>query len=313
MMAARNGSWWDENNAEYSANTPQDPTSENTPAPPGAGGYPFDAQFAAKVQEWYKTYLGRAASDAEINSHWGNPNGLAGTKGVFETISTSPEATAYKASQKPSPTPNTPGAPGGGGSVNLANFGNMGQSGVWDGRFDFPTYTPPVWTAGNAPGTELPTFTAPEFDAPTSDEVTSDEGFKARLALGQSALERSAAAKGTLLTSGTMKGINQFAQDYGSAEYEKAFERALKDYQADYGGKWDEYQAKFNASGTNYTRAKDAYDAKYSTAANTYGAAKDKYLQSYGEWLTDDTNKFSRNYNLAQLGLGASQYGSISA
>jgi hypothetical protein len=44
-------------------------------------------------------------------------------------------------------------------------------------------------------------------------------GFQFRLGEGLKALERSAAARGTLLTGGTLKGIQRYAQDYASGEY----------------------------------------------------------------------------------------------
>jgi hypothetical protein len=44
-------------------------------------------------------------------------------------------------------------------------------------------------------------------------------GFKFRLGEGLKALERSAAARGTLLTGGTLKGLQRYAQDYASNEY----------------------------------------------------------------------------------------------
>jgi hypothetical protein len=44
-------------------------------------------------------------------------------------------------------------------------------------------------------------------------------GYQFRLGEGLKALERSAAARGTLLTGGTAKGLQRYAQDYASGEY----------------------------------------------------------------------------------------------
>jgi hypothetical protein len=44
-------------------------------------------------------------------------------------------------------------------------------------------------------------------------------GYQFRLGEGMKALERSAAARGTLLTGGTAKGLARYAQDYASGEY----------------------------------------------------------------------------------------------
>ena len=59
-------------------------------------------------------------------------------------------------------------------------------------------------------------------------------GFQFRLAEGQKALERSAAARGTLLTGGTLKGINRFAQDYASNEYGNQYARLFGEQNARY-------------------------------------------------------------------------------
>lgn len=44
-------------------------------------------------------------------------------------------------------------------------------------------------------------------------------GFQFRLGEGLKALQKSAAARGTLLTGGTLKGLERYAQDYASNEY----------------------------------------------------------------------------------------------
>ena len=46
-------------------------------------------------------------------------------------------------------------------------------------------------------------------------------GYQFRLGEGLKALERSAASRGTLLTGGTLKGMQRYAQDVASQEYDK--------------------------------------------------------------------------------------------
>ena len=52
-----------------------------------------------------------------------------------------------------------------------------------------------------------------------------DPGYAFRQAEGMKALERSAAARGGLLSGSTMKGIQRFGQDLASQEYQNAFNR----------------------------------------------------------------------------------------
>lgn len=81
-----------------------------------------------------------------------------------------------------------------------------------------------------------------KFQAPTGLTEQNDPGFQARLKLGTDALERSAAARGGVLTGGTAKGLNQFAQDYASNEYGNVYAR-----------NWNEYANRYNQYQQNQT------------------------------------------------------------
>jgi hypothetical protein len=56
-------------------------------------------------------------------------------------------------------------------------------------------------------------------------DFEADPGYAFRQAEGMKALERSASARGNLLSGGTMKGIQRFGQDLASQEYGNAFNR----------------------------------------------------------------------------------------
>ena len=57
------------------------------------------------------------------------------------------------------------------------------------------------------------------------DQFNADPGYAFRQSEGMKALERSAAARGGLLSGSTMKGIQRFGQDLASQEYQNAFNR----------------------------------------------------------------------------------------
>jgi hypothetical protein len=57
------------------------------------------------------------------------------------------------------------------------------------------------------------------------DQFQADPGYAFRLKEGQKALERSAAARGGLLSGGTGKALQRFGQEMGSQEYTNAFNR----------------------------------------------------------------------------------------
>jgi hypothetical protein len=58
-----------------------------------------------------------------------------------------------------------------------------------------------------------------------ADQFQQDPGYAFRQSEGMKALERSAAARGNLLSGSTMKGIQRFGQDLASQEYQNAFNR----------------------------------------------------------------------------------------
>jgi len=74
-------------------------------------------------------------------------------------------------------------------------------------------------------------FLAQPFVPPTALTEQNDPGYKARLNLATDQLQRSAAARGGLLTGGTAKALDQFSQDYASNEYGNVYNRALDTFQ----------------------------------------------------------------------------------
>jgi hypothetical protein len=57
------------------------------------------------------------------------------------------------------------------------------------------------------------------------DQFQQDPGYAFRMSEGMKGLERSAAARGGLLSGGTLKGIQRYGQDMASQEYQNAFNR----------------------------------------------------------------------------------------
>lgn len=72
------------------------------------------------------------------------------------------------------------------------------------------------------------------FTAPTGLTEQNDPGYQARLQLGTDALQKSAAARGSVLTGATGKALDSYAQDYASNEYGNVYNRALTDYTTKY-------------------------------------------------------------------------------
>ena len=64
------------------------------------------------------------------------------------------------------------------------------------------------------------------------DQFQQDPGYAFRLSEGQKALERSAAARAGLQSGSALKAAARFGQDYGSQEYQNAFNRYQAERQA---------------------------------------------------------------------------------
>ena len=63
-------------------------------------------------------------------------------------------------------------------------------------------------------------------------DLTRDPGYAFRLSEGMKALERSAAARGGLLSGGTGRALTRYGQDVASQEYGNAYNRSLTEYNA---------------------------------------------------------------------------------
>lgn len=113
------------------------------------------------------------------------------------------------------------------------------------------------------PLTDYQQFGMPQFQA--------DPGYGFRMSEGMKALERSAAARGGLLSGATLKGIQRFGQDLGSQEYMNAFNR----YQTERAARLQPLQS---LAGVGQTTAQQLGQAGQTMASNvgealTSGAA----------------------------------------
>jgi hypothetical protein len=119
---------------------------------------------------------------------------------------------------------------------------------------------------GGAPGAEGYGKYAKDF---SMADYQADPGYAFRLGEGQKALERSAAARGGLISGGALKAATRYGQDMGSQEYQNAFNR----YQTN---RSNQLQPLGNlmASGQSAASNQGAAAGQYGTnAGNAYMAA----------------------------------------
>jgi hypothetical protein len=99
------------------------------------------------------------------------------------------------------------------------------------------------------------------FNAPTGLTEQNDPGYQARLQLGQDAIQRSAAARGGIVTGGTAQALNNEAQDYASNEYGNVYNRALNTFDTNFSA--------YNTNQANqYNKLAQVAGAGQATAAN---------------------------------------------
>jgi hypothetical protein len=89
-----------------------------------------------------------------------------------------------------------------------------------------------------APFREVGVRALPELEAASRytnfgmDQFQADPGYGFRLAEGQKALDRQAAARGGLISGGALKAAQRYGQEMGSQEYTNAFNRYQTERQA---------------------------------------------------------------------------------
>jgi hypothetical protein len=101
-----------------------------------------------------------------------------------------------------------------------------------------------------------------------------DPGYAFRLAEGQKALDRQAAARGGLISGGALKAAGRYGQDMASQEYQNAYNRAFTGY------------------GTDVARENQLYNRQAAlagigqTATNLVGQAGQNYANAAGNLMT---------------------------
>jgi len=119
-------------------------------------------------------------------------------------------------------------------------------------------------TAGNVPGAFR--FGAGDYQA--------DPGYAFRLAEGQKALDRQAAARGGLISGGALKAATRFGQEMGSQEFGNAYNRALTGYNTDVARENQLYNRQAALAGIGQT------------ATNLVGQAGQNYATNVGNLMT---------------------------
>jgi len=143
------------------------------------------------------------------------------------------------------------------------------------------------------------------------DQFQADPGYAFRLAQGQKALERSAAARGGLISGNTGGALQQFGQGLASQEYQNAFNR----YQAERSARLNPLQSlaglgqtSVNAlgqAGQNYAmNAGNAIGAGAQARASGYMGAANAIGGGVGQYMNYQQNQATNSLLSQALGRG---------
>jgi hypothetical protein len=188
-----------------------------------------------------------------------------GTRSFDGNGSYQPATSATVAPQGPDPQLNT----------NLGNFGQLLQP----------------WTE--------------QFKAPDAITEQNDPGFKARLKLGQDTIEKSAAARGGVLTGGTAKDLTNYAQDYASNEYGNVYARG-----------WNDYTSRYNTAQNNNSNTFNrlaAISGVGQTTANQLGMMGLNSANGISNTLMNSAGQIGQNVNNAGAARASGYVGTANA
>ena len=261
-----------------------DNTRDLTLGDPQAPQDPNSLSLYDAVAGFYQRALGREGTPEEINQ-WVQGKGPGDLGAIQQAIYGSPEAQAWSARQQQAPkdvgvTPTDTGQTSSGGGVSAPASGpvagpvagpaaassstqTFGQNAP---QFQGPSYTPP------------PAFSYGDFVAPDPNDLNNDPSYKFTLGQEQSAIQRSAAARGVLNTGGTIYDLLSNAKDLANTGYAGLWNRKMGEYSTNRGNALQNYN-------TNYgTQYKDPYQYKYQGAQDLYNSNIHSYDvgQQYG-------------------------------
>jgi hypothetical protein len=145
------------------------------------------------------------------------------------------------------------------------------------------------------------------FDFKSTDyrdmDYQTDPGYAFRLAEGQKALDRQAAARGGLISGSALKAASRYGQEMGSQEFQNAYQRAVAQEGTDYNRALTKYNTDVARSDTGYNRLA-ALTGVGQTATDKVGAAGQTLVANLGNASQNTTSAI--NNALGNYGNAAS-------
>ena len=128
-----------------------------------------------------------------------------------------------------------------------------------------------------------PRYAQPGAFSFTANDYQADPGYAFRLSEGQRALERTAAARGGLISGTALKAASRYSGDLASQEYQNAYTRALTGY-----------NTKVDQSNTAFSRGLTGYNADVARADTGYNRLAG--MAGIGQTTGQQLNTAGANY-----------------
>lgn len=114
-------------------------------------------------------------------------------------------------------------------------------------------------------------------------DVTQDPSYKFRLNEGINALDKSASARGMLLSGAQQKAINKYAQETASQEYANAYNRALTTNQSNNQVNTQNFNNQLAQQNQQYSQGLSQYQQNYNNALTAYNSNMNLGSQRYNQ------------------------------
>jgi len=166
----------------------------------------------------------------------------------------------------------------------------------------------PFLTAGT---NALARMQAGEFAQPGAfsfgvKDYQADPGYAFRLSEGQKALERTAAARGGLISGGALKAATRYGQDMGSQEYQNAYSRALTGYNANVARSDTGYNRLAGMAGVGQTTGQ-----QLGVAGQNYATGASNILGNYGQGASNALMAGGQATAAGQMGMANTLAGGL--
>lgn len=145
-----------------------------------------------------------------------------------------------------------------------------------------------------------PDFVAPgAFKAPTADSILQDPSYQFREGRLRGSIENSAAARGTLNSSGTIDALLNNVGNFASQEYGNIWDRDFNAWNTDYQHQLTDYS-------TNRGNQANIYDLAVGRSNTAQDRAWQNYVEDKDSFYKNQSNPFQKLFQASQLGLQAS-------